>query len=163
MKADNEMHFVDNTNYQSLETAPPQNLTSVQNLPPVVLPNYVPVPNFVPSDSPISSRLIGTKIVRIRIETKCVCADLSCNKPFFKINTIDKIDDLNPASENESPLLEGEMHIPCWCPEPITFNFIDAQTRQPFSVSQYKDLGRNVVSCCGLRRKLFHISRHAPL
>ena len=36
MKADNEMHFVDNTNYQSLETAPPQNLTSVQNLPPVV-------------------------------------------------------------------------------------------------------------------------------
>ena len=58
MKADNEMHFVDNTNYQSLETAPPQNLTSVQNLPPVVLPNYVPVPNFVPNDSPISSRLI---------------------------------------------------------------------------------------------------------
>ena len=84
MKADNEMHFVDNTNYQSLETAPPQNLTSVQNLPPVVLPNYVPVPNFVPSDSPISSRLIGTKMVRIRIETKCVCADLSGNKPFLK-------------------------------------------------------------------------------
>ena len=147
MKADNEMHFVDNTNYQSLETAPPQNLTSVQNLPPVVVPNYVPVPNFVPSDSPISSRLIGTKMVRIRFETKC--ADCSCNKPFFKINTIDKIDDLNPASENESPLLEAEMFIPCWCPVPIRFDFIDAQTRQPFSVSQYKEFGRNVVSCCG--------------
>ena len=92
MKAENELHFVDSTNYQSLETAPPQNLTPVQNYPPVV-PNYVPVQNFVPSDSPISSRLIGTKMVRIRIEQKC--ADCSCNKAFFKINTIDRVDDLN--------------------------------------------------------------------
>ena len=49
--------------------------------------------------------------------------------------------------ENELPLFEVEQIIPC-CPQPIKFQFIDAQTRQPFSTSFYKDMGQNVNKCC---------------
>ena len=75
-------------------------------------------------------------MVRIRILQKCVWSDLSCNKSYFHVNTISTIDDLNPNNENESPLFEVELYIP-YCPEPVKFIFIDNQTRQPFSISQY--------------------------
>ena len=129
-------------NYQPIQTAPAPNYSPV--------PNYVPVQNFIPSEGTQNSRLMNTKIVRIRVETKCVCEDLACAKPFFKVNTVSKIDDVNPQNENEMPFIEGEIHVPCWCPEPIKFEFIDAQTRQPFSTSYYRDFGKQVGcnGCC---------------
>ena len=128
MKNENELKFVDNSN-----------LGTTQNQ------NYAPIPNYSPNDNSLSSRLIGTKMVRIRIGTKW--KDCTVNKPFFKINTISKIDDNNPQNENELPLLEGEMFIPCFCPVPLRFDFIDAQTRQPFSTSRYADFGKT-EGCC---------------
>lgn len=134
MNQEKELNFVANSNYQYLQGAS--------------IPNYAPVPNYAPSDGSLSSRLINTKMVRIRILQKCVWSDLTCNKSYFHVNTISTIDDLNPNNENESPLFEVELYMPC-CPEPVKFIFIDNQTRQPFSISQYKDMGQRVTSCCG--------------
>ena len=127
-------------NYQPFQPTPNQNYSPD--------PNYIPVQTS-PNDGSISSRLASTRMVRIRIQTKCVCSELTCNKPFFQINTISKIDDLNPNNEGELPLLEAELFIPCCCPEPIKYNYIDAQTRQPFAISRYIDMIRQVGCCCG--------------
>ena len=48
-------------NYQPIQTAPAPNYSPV--------PNYVPVQNFIPSEGTQNSRLMNTKIVRIRVET----------------------------------------------------------------------------------------------
>ena len=125
-------------NYQPFQPTPNQNYSPD--------PNYIPVQTS-PNDGSISSRLASTRMVRIRIQIKWVCSDLAY-KAIFQINTISKIDDLNPNNEGELPLLEAELFIPC-CPEPIKYNYIDAQTRQPFAISRYINLGRQVGCCCG--------------
>ena len=132
-----ELHSVEGSNYQAFE--PPAN----QNYVPV--PNYVPV-QTVPNDGSPSSRLINAKMVRIRISERC--AYYNYHKPIFHINTISMIDDLNPQNENEASLFDAEMFVPC-CPVPIRYNYIDAQTKQPFGASYYKDLGKQVGCCCG--------------
>ena len=136
MKNDKELYFVDNSNYQNLQTAPNQ--------------NYAPVPNYAPDDGSPSSKLINTKMVRIRYGTKCSMEECTADKLYFQINTISRIDDLNPQNENEAPLFEAELKIPMWCPEPAKFNFIDALTKQPFSVSRLDGYGNKHTSfCCG--------------
>lgn len=132
MTNNNELNY--NANYQSLQTAPNQ--------------NYVAVPNYVPNDGSASSRLINTKMVRIRMEKKFACNFNSCTKPYFAVNTISRIDDNNHQNENETPLFEAELHIPFCCPEPMKFEFIDAQTKQVFSTSRNNDNGKRVYSCC---------------
>ena len=111
MRKENEMQFVD-TNEQPLKPSDNQ--------------NYSPVPNYSPNDGSSSSRLINTRMVRIRYETKFVF----CNseKRNYQINTISCIDDNNPQNENEGPLFEAELAIPFCCPQPPQLNINDAQT-----------------------------------
>lgn len=134
MQQDKELNFVDASNYQSFQ--------------PTSVPNYTPVPNYSPSDGSLSSRLMNARMVRIRVLRKCVCSELTWAKPYFHVNAISKIDDLNPINEHETPLLEAELYVPCCCPEPIKYIIIDTQTRQQFSISQNRDMGKRVTNCC---------------
>lgn len=137
-----ELKFVDDSNYQALQNAPNQAYPLLPNQ------NYSPVPNTIPMDGSISSRLMSTKMVRIRLASKCAC-NRSCSTPYYQINTIARIDDLNPANEGEAPLLEAELADPSCCPEPMRFEFIDAQTKQRYLTSKYADFWQKVTVCCG--------------
>ena len=138
----NELRPVDDSNYQALQNAPNQAYPLLPNQ------NYSPVPNTVPVDGSISARLMGAKIVRIRLASKCAC-NKSCSTPYYQINTVARVDDLNPVNEGEAPLLEAELADPSCCPEPMKFEYIDAQTKQRYCTSQYKDFGQKVTVCCG--------------
>ena len=59
--------------------------------------NFIPMPVSFPQGDP-ASRLMGTKIVRIRFATKCACVK-GCKKLFYHVNTVSKIDDIHPEAE----------------------------------------------------------------
>ena len=130
MKNDNEMKFIEDSNEQ----------------------NYSPVPNDPPNDGD-SGKLSGVKMVRIRIATKCSLKDLMWAKPYYQINSISKIDDNNHESENEVPLLEAELINSRFSCQPPQFDFVDVQSKQPYSTSKNNDLGvkHKICLCCGLK------------
>ena len=101
----------------------------------------------------IISRLMSTKIVRFRLNSKCACTK-SCRKPFYEVNTVATIDDENPQNENEQPLflVEEDLGCSCWifC-QPIWFKFeiFDANTKELFSICETKSFPESVSECCG--------------
>ena len=141
MRKENEMQFVD-TNEQPLKPSDNQ--------------NYSPVPNYSPNDGSSSSRLINTRMVRIRYETKFVF----CNseKRNYQINTISCIDDNNPQNENEGPLFEAELAIPFCCPQPPQLNINDAQSKQPYAHCRFdgKPTEQYDCNCCGEETYIEH-------
>ena len=134
MKNENELQFVGNSKDQLLQTEPNQ--------------NYSPVPDSTPNDGSTRAKLINAKMVRIRIEKKWAFNELKIRKPYYLINTISKIDDNNPQNENESPLLEAELIHSIFCSEPDKFNFYDAQTKQPYSISRLNGFGNKSGKIC---------------
>ena len=122
MRKENEMQFV-HTNEQLLKPSDNQ--------------NYSPVPNYSPNDGSSSSRLINTRMVRIRYETKFVFGECNSEKRNYQINTISCIDDNNPQNENEGPLFEAELTIPSCCPQPPQLNINDAQSKQPYALCRF--------------------------
>ena len=133
MRNENEMQFVD-TNNQPLQPSDNQ--------------NYSPVPNYSPNDGSSSSRLINTRMVRIRYGTKCVVSECNSSKPFYQVNTISAIDDNNPQNENEGPLFEAELTIPFCCPQPPQFNITDAQSKQPYAHCRFDGPPIEHYACC---------------
>lgn len=133
MRNENEMQFVD-TNNQPLQPSDNQ--------------NYSPVPNYSPNDGSSSSRLINTRMVRIRYGTKCVVSECNSSKPFYQVNTISAIDDNNPQNENEGPLFEAELTIPFCCPQPPQFNITDAQSKQPYAHCSFDGPPIEHYACC---------------
>ena len=121
MRNDNEMHFIDESNEQTIQTSN----------------NYSPVPSDVPNDGSTASKLANAKMVRIRVTTKCAPSDLTWKKPYYQINVISTIDNQNPKNENEVPLLEAEKTSSRFCSGPTEFTFYDAQSKQPYSTSRY--------------------------
>jgi len=121
MRNDNEMHFIDESNEQTIQTSN----------------NYSPVPSDVPNDGSTASKLANAKMVRIRVSTKCAPSDLTWKKPYYQINVISTIDNHNPKNENEVPVLEAEKTSSRFCSGPTEFTFYDAQSKQPYSTSRY--------------------------
>ena len=114
--------------------------------------DFVPVPVAVPA-ADLSSRIMGTRIVRIHINEKCGC-NKSCSKPFYQVNTVARIDDVNPQNENELPLFEVEEIPQCnfctsCCPPLIKFTFVDATTKELYSVSETRAQNERIKVCCG--------------
>jgi len=151
--ATGELHSVEGTNYQSFQTAPNQNYVPVAN--------YVPV-QTAPNDGSPSSKLINTRMVRIRFAVKCDCPLFNYSEPYYQINTISRIDDLNPQNENELSLLDAEVHVPLCCPEPSKFNYTDPQTKQPFATSQCATFDRK-AGCLWDRYTIFSDIVHTKL
>ena len=114
--------------------------------------NLVNSPVAIPGGDP-SSRLMGTRIVRIRFATKCACIK-GCKKYYYQINTISRIDDLNPQNENELPLFDAEQipqcdFCPMCCPPMIKYEFTDSTTKELFCVSETRAQPERVRVCCG--------------
>ena len=130
MRKENEMQFV-HTNEQLLKPSDNQ--------------NYSPVPNYSPNDGSSSSRLINTRIVRIRYETKLAIGEYNSEKRNYQVNTISCIDDNNPQNENEGPLFEAELAIPFCCPQPPQLNINDAQSKQPCAHCRLNQLNNMIV------------------
>ena len=128
MYKEHEMRFVDNTNDGQ---------------------NYSPVPNY----SNDGSKLGSTRMVRIRLDRKCALSECRTDKPYFQINSISAIDDLNPQKENELRFFDAELAIPRCCPQPPQFNFLDAQTKQPYSLCRFDGfpIEHYACLCCGER------------
>jgi hypothetical protein len=108
----------------------------------------------VPPNRGLSERLMNAKIVRIHPGTVCACVK-NYSKIIFYINTISRIDNLEPANEKETPLFYVEEELPCGCcccgsctPFSITFNIFDANTKELFSQSSINSLDRIVDQCC---------------
>ena len=108
----------------------------------------------VPPNRGLSERLMNAKIVRIHSGTECACVK-NCNKLIFYINTISRIDNLEPANEKETPLFYVEEELPCGCcccgsctPFSITFNIFDANTKELFSKSSINSLDSIIDKCC---------------
>ena len=139
MRKENEMQFVD-TNEQPLKPSDNQ--------------NYSPVPNYSPNDGSSSSRLINTRMVRIRYGTKLAIGKCSSEKPYYQINTITCIDDNNPQNENEGPLFEAELTIPSCCPQPPQLNINDAQSKQPFHFAALMENQLNNMILIYVKKKL---------
>ena len=133
MRNENEMKFID-TNEEPNQPSANQ--------------NYSPVPNYSPNDGSSSSRLIKTRMVRIRYGTKCSVEECRTAKPFYQINTISAIDNNNPQNENEGPLFEAELTIPCCCHPPPKFNIYDAQTKPPYALCRFDGYGEEHFACC---------------
>ena len=109
---------------------------------------------FPPNMGP-SERLMNTKIVRIRPGTTCAFTK-SCRKLMFYINTISKIDNQEPANENETPLFYVEEELPCYClcfgncsTFYSKFNIFDANTKELFSSCSINSLDKIIEDCCG--------------
>ena len=112
-------------------------------------------PSFPPSNG-LSARLMNAKIVRIHPGTMCACVRNN-TKIIFSINTISRIDNIEPANENETPLFYVEEDLPChFCccggdccsTFSIKFNIFDANTKELFSQSSINSLDRIVDQCC---------------
>jgi hypothetical protein len=85
-------------------------------------------------DGDLTSRLMNTKIVRIRIGTRCACVK-GCKKNYFEINTITRRDDKDRRNENEMPLFYAEENTDCkicgcCMPFQITIELFDAKTKE---------------------------------
>ena len=133
MRNDNEMHFIDESNEQTIQTSN----------------NYSPVPSDVPNDGSTASKLANAKMVRIRMSTKCSVPDVTWKKPYYQINAISTIDDNNPKNENEVPILEAEKTSRRFCSGPTEFTFYDANSKQPYSTSRYNgDIIKAKFNCC---------------
>lgn len=111
--------------------------------------------NFVtyPNDGSITSRLMNTKIVRIRLGKRCACVK-GCRKMYFEVNTITRRDDNDRRNENETPLFYAEENTDCsFCssckPFEITIELFDANTRELVCKSQIRELSQKVDECCG--------------
>ena len=103
-----------------------------------------------PNDGSITSRLMNTKIVRIRTGTRCACVK-GCKKLYFQINTISRRDDVDRRNENETPLFYAEKKEECFAfckPFEITIELFDANTKELVCKSQIRELNRVVDECC---------------
>ena len=120
-------------NYQPLQQSPD--------------PNYASVPNIIPNDGSISSRLASTGMVRLRIEERCAC-NKSCSEPCLVVNTISRIDDKNRDNENELPLFEVKNFIPACCPLPAQIELLDSNSKLPYSKTFYTGFPKKIYRCC---------------
>ena len=143
--ATGELYPAGGTNYQSFQPAPNQNY-----VPPG---NYVPV-QTAPNDGSASSKLINTRMIRIRFATKCDCPLINYSRPYYQVNAISRVDDLNPQNENEVPILDAEVTklpcLPAFCPIPKSFNYIESESKQPFGASL----------CNGIEKKAGFLHRY---
>jgi hypothetical protein len=105
--------------------------------------------------NPLSARLMNAKIVRIHPDSICACVS-GYKKIIFNINTISRVDDREPANENETPLFYVEEKLSCSCccfgsckPFEITFEIFDALTKELFSTSRIDQLDKRIDICCG--------------
>ena len=115
--------------------------------------DFIPMPVSFQGGDP-STRLMSTKIVRIRFATKCSICTKGCKKLFYQVNTVSKIDDLHPEAENEIPLFDVEELPQCnlcetFCPPLIKFELVDAGSKQQFSVFETRATPDRVRVCCG--------------
>ena len=101
----------------------------------------------IPLENNLTSRLMNTKIVRIRPGAACACVK-GCKQTIFNINTIRKRDDKEPQNENETPLFYVEENIRCCLNFFLTFNLFDPNTRELFSVSQLRGDITKHEDCC---------------
>ena len=104
-----------------------------------------------PNGGNITSRLMNTKIVRIRIGTRCSCSK-NYRKMYFQINTITRRDDIDRKNENETPLFYAEEKDICCAscrPFEITIELFDANTKELVNISQIRELSRKIDECCG--------------
>ena len=106
-----------------------------------------------PNDGSITSRLMNTKIVRIRIGTRCACVE-GCRKMYFEVNTISRRDDSDRKNENETPLFYAEENTDCnFCssckPFQITIELFDANTKELVCKSQIREYNKKVDECFG--------------
>ena len=106
------------------------------------------------TNSPLTSRLMNTNIVRIHSDTVCACVP-GYKKIIFNINSISRVDDLNRGNENEVPLFYAEEKLDCGfccfssCATPkITFELFDPNTKGLFSKSEIIGLDTRVAECC---------------
>ena len=130
-------------------------LTLQDNNNPPVSERNLTIQAHPPPNMGLSERLMNTKIVRIRPGTTCAFVK-SCHKLIFNINTISKIDNLEPANENETPLFYVEEELPCTClcfgncsTFISKFNIFDANTKELFSSCSINSLDSIIESCCG--------------
>ena len=104
-------------------------------------------------DGDLTSRLMNTKIVRIRIGTRCAFVK-GCKKNYFEINTITRRDDKDRRNENEIPLFYAEENTDCkicgcCMPFQITIELFDAKTKELVCKSQVRELDKYIDDCCG--------------
>lgn len=109
--------------------------------------NLAPIPVLSPANGDVVSRLMNTKMVRIHSLTKCAC-NKGCKKPYYQVNTISRIDDINRENEQELPLFEVEENQDCCKIEAIKFDFVDATTNQLFSASEMREFPKRISPCC---------------
>ena len=105
--------------------------------------------------NPLSARLMNAKIVRIHPDSICACVS-GYKKIIFNINTISRVDDREPANENETPLFYVEEKLDCsFCcfgsckPFEIAFEIFDAISKELFSTSTINQLDQKIDICCG--------------
>lgn len=130
-----------------------------QNFNTVIVPPPISVIN---NNNDILSRLINTKMIRIRLHTKNACVT-GCKKPFYEINTISRIDDINRQNENEIPLFVIEENTGCdfcpFCKSPgRKFDVFVAGTQNLISVIETRqDITRieDCCDCCGERYDVY--------
>ena len=120
-----------------------------QNFNPVIIPPPIPVIN---NNSDVFSRLMNTKMLRIRLNSKYACVT-GCKKPFYEIYTISRIDDINRENENELPLFEVEENTGCdfciCCEKPgKKFDVFVAGTKNLISVIETRQNITRIEDCC---------------
>ena len=136
-KDESEMHLMENVNYS-------QTPTTQQNI--VYPTTQMPVPN----DGSIESRLMNTKIVRLRISERCECNCHGYKYLFYIVNTVSRIDDLNPKNENEMPLFEVENTISKYCclDLGVKYKFLDPKTRTVFGNCESSGFPKKIKDEC---------------
>ena len=111
-------------------------------------------PISVINNGDIFSRLMNTKMVRIHVSSRCACVQ-GCREIFYSVNTISRIDDINPANENEIPLFEISENHDCYlCPSckpaGLKFDVFDAVTKQLISNFETRKNLTRIQECCGM-------------
>ena len=114
--------------------------------------NVTNIPNPLIDNGDAFSKLMNTKMVRIRLNSKCACVKEG-RKNFYIINTISKIDDINPENENELPLFEIEEHVGCFLsqccePEGVKFDVFESMTKQLNAVIETRQNITKIQECC---------------